>query len=101
MSRFGSMLLFDLSDPPIENWTEDLGSRGVYDKWNLKNTSIFLRVDEDNDPPQEDSFEVWIGENDTGKQDSLFFGKWSEAIEFAKGFMERNKDAKAWGDLNV
>lgn len=33
MTKFKGMLLFDWPDPPINNWHESCGGRGMYDLW--------------------------------------------------------------------
>ena len=33
MTKFKGMLLFDVPDPPINNWHESCGGRGMFDLW--------------------------------------------------------------------
>jgi hypothetical protein len=102
MSRFGGMLLFDIADRPIGNWVEDLGGRGMYVKWNLKGTKVFIMIEpyegEDQEEGKED-WEVWIANEESGAWEPLIYRPFNEAVKFAKAFMRKTWKARSWKEL--
>jgi hypothetical protein len=86
MSKYNGMLLFDVADPPIGNWKENLGGRGIYGMWENKKAGLTLMIESNEDSGGE---EVWIHDQ-KGNWDSLFFGDYEESIRYVKEFMKKN-----------
>lgn len=102
MSKFGGMLLFDIADKPIGNWTEDLGGRGMYVKWNLKGTRVFIMIEPYEGEGQEEGkedWEVWVANEETGAWEPLIYRPFEEAVKFAKGFMRKTRTARTWAQV--
>lgn len=94
MTLFNGMLLFDVAEPSIGKWREQLGWRGTKDEWQTEDGrySLFIESfeeDIENDVIEE---EVWIADNKTGSWDSLFFGEYDEVKEKAKKWMKENPE---------
>lgn len=95
MSLFGGLLLFDIADPSIGNWGEDLSTRGLFDRWKTQNKEITLIINIDEDS---NTNEVWIHDN-KGNWETLFYGNYNDAIIFSKKFMQKNKKVETWEDI--
>ena len=91
MSRYRGMLLFDIADKPIGKWHENLGTRGYYDKWEIKDEngkviqSIIIDLDEDSNGQWE---AYW--ENADGKEEFIKYGCYDDVIKSAKEFMKEH-----------
>lgn len=89
MTLFRGMLLFDIAEPPIGDWENQLGYRGMMEVWKLKDTDYVLTISayEDSDEPCD---EVWIANDSTGYWESLFFGSTEDCNTFAKKWMNEH-----------
>ena len=83
MTQFQGLLLFDVGEPDIGNWREELGWRGMRDQWRLhttdgKQTSQFIAIDDDEDSGE---LEIWAGDDETGVWDVIAFAKTYKAAK--------------------
>ena len=95
MSKFNGALLFDVADEPIGNWRENLGGRGLYNRWDLydENEKIIetLYIESyDSELNEDDNYELWVHTAD-GMTDTInFFSDYDDAIKWAKEEMSKN-----------
>jgi len=101
MTKFKGMLLFDFPDPPIGQWNEEVGTRGMYDLWYFGNTKQFLMIEPYEELPcsihgdECTCEEVWLGDDKTGNCTTVgTYDGYEEALEEAKRFMRAHP--KGW-----
>lgn len=96
MTLFKGLLLFDIAEPPIGNWKNQLGYRGMMEIWKVKDTTQFLCIEayedcEIHDPDECTCEEVWLGDDTTGNCDVLgVYDNFEEADKASKEFMQQN-----------
>ena len=85
MSLFHGLLLFDIAEPPIGPWHEDLGGRGYVEIWRKEGTEEVIYIE----PYEGDEWEAWWADEKGGAWDTIAFGPYEEVKKEAKRFMER------------
>lgn len=84
MTIFKGMLLFDMAEPTINGWENQLGYRGMIEVWKKGGQTIIIQPDEDC-PEDEDVWEViWETEE-----------IW-ECIDYGYGFDDADAKAKEY-----
>jgi len=87
MTKFKGVLLFDMPEPAIGDWENQLGYRGMIEVWKHKKTGDELIIE----PCDEGYTEVLIHNKDHTKMDSLnAFDTDQEADDFAKKWMREH-----------
>jgi hypothetical protein len=91
MSKYHGMLLFDIADNPIGKWHENLGTRGYYDRWEIRDKngkiiqSIIIEIDEESDG----QWDVYW-EDASGSEEFIGYAYYDDAIKLAKKFTGRH-----------
>lgn len=102
MSKYRGMLLFDIADPPIGKWHENLGYRGYLDKWEIKDengkVSQSITIDLNEDVVDEIYWDVFWDNEDGGDLNTLGGGDYDTAIEIARRFMRLHPNGATFED---
>jgi hypothetical protein len=80
------MLLFDIAEPAIGPWENQLGYRGMIEMWRKSGTQQFVCME-----PCEcgEDWEAWLGDDETGNSESLAFGTFDEVDKASKDWMKK------------
>ena len=91
MTLFKGVLLFDIAEPEIGNWENELGWRGMREVWHLKGQEhIEINIDPNDDADNEE-WEVWQSNNKSGEWGSIGYGNtFEEADKIAKEYMREH-----------
>jgi len=94
MSKFHGMLLFDIADKPIGKWHENLGTRGMYDLWEMevKGKVLYCVRVTPYDDGEKSEWEAWWSNEESGVWESIEFGTYKQCLKSAKDFMKKNKE---------
>jgi hypothetical protein len=87
MTLFAGMLLFDIAEPAIGPWENQLGYRGMIEMWRKAGTQQFVCLEPD-DCGKEDCWEAWWGDDETGSWELLAFGTFDKVDKAAKKWMK-------------
>lgn len=96
MTVFKGVLLFDIAEPCIGKWENQLGYRGYIEVWQLKGTKQQVIIepykDEDSqEPDYEGEWHVFRQDEDTGFWDTIgFYATEEQADKAAKDYMRQN-----------
>jgi hypothetical protein len=87
MTVYKGMLLFDIAEPSINGWENQLGYRGYIEVWKRGDWEIVIEPDEDED---EGYINVYLQNPKTGNVNLIGGGYGNEADKFAKEYMRKN-----------
>ena len=93
MSLYHGRLLFDIADPPIGMWYENLGGRGLIDIWEIREKGLTLYIQADETCPNHhdcECQEVWVGDENGVWESVAWCDSYEEAILTAKKWMQEN-----------
>ena len=97
MTIFKGLFLFDIAEPSIGQWENQLGYRGMMEVWKIQETQDFVCIEPWDDicerhRDQECTcWEAWLGNDKTGDCDTL--GIW-------ESFDKADQEAKKWMNEN-
>jgi hypothetical protein len=87
--KFGGLFLFDILEH-CGKW-EELNYRGYIEVWRHKERlDIVVLEPYENSRDDEDLWELWFGEYETGHCETLYIGPYKEAKKEAFKFMREN-----------
>ena len=97
MTLFHGLLLFDIAEPSIGNWEEQLGYRGAIDVWKNKETGKTLIIEsyedcEEHDINECECQEVWIHDEEGNVEDIRIHDSYEKAKEEAKKQMHEDAE---------
>jgi len=89
MTLFKGMLLFDVAEPAIGKWENQLGYRGMLEVWIHDETGDTITL-EPNEDATEEEWECWIHDKESEQWDSLGWGTFKQVDKLAKQWMEKH-----------
>ena len=87
MSLYHGRLLFDIAEDSINGWNENLGTRGMYEKWEKDGKELFIEI-EDSANDDDVYYECWVG-CDLWIE-TIAFGSFHECKRAATEYMKKH-----------
>lgn len=90
MTVFKGMLLFDVPEPAIGKWENQLGYRGMLEVWKHSKTGDCVVLEPYEDAPEECIWEFWIHDKDSYNCESISSGAFDQVDKEAKEWMRKH-----------
>lgn len=96
MTIFKGVLLFDIAEPTIGDWENQLGYRGMMEVWKHKKTGDTITIEPyedctEHDPDECQCHEIWIADDKNGQYDSIgIYNTFEEADQETKKWMREH-----------
>ena len=90
MSVNNGLLLFDLAEPSINGWHENIRTRGMYEKWEKGNRFILISFDD-----EAEEWEAWTGDEEDGDWETIAWGTFEEYKKAITEHMNEDQEVAA------
>lgn len=93
MTVFKGMLLFDIAEPAIGKWENQLGYRGMIEVWRHAETGDEVVLEPDEDSSEEENiWEFIVQNNENGDFDYISSGTFAQVDKAAKAWMKEHPE---------